>query len=492
MRLDTWPLRRSREGMRWASIRVVGLPVLLAAATGFFSLNAGAAMTCESARPTDAAGSAGVSYGSAKVSFFDAASGHARVHYALSGPHAPPAASTLEDGVPDAVVIAAQAAEAAFVKFNELSYLPPLDDGDSPCASNGGSDAVDIYLLHFAAADGQTVPDHCQEGSPKRCAGFVLVENDFKGGGYANVAEGMRTVVPHELFHLVQDAYDADVERWWAEGSAQWAAKQVYPDLKDLERFLPAYFKNPWRPLNVPPNGVITDFLYATAIWPVFLQQRFDSSIVREVYEASGQGDGVLPTTDIVLQAHDSSLAQEFLQFAAYNATTDGRGVDAAGYTDGANYPAVPVKALSPDVDPLVSDVDSGLGAYYYSLLPDAPLRVELDADPERMTALLIPSVDGKLDLTGAQPLPATVEGEATIVVASQSLLRTDAPFTLRSAATTGGAQAGAKGDSGPDSSGCSVGGRSGKNAANGGVALGFVVILLGRCRAGRRPRKGR
>lgn len=467
---------------------------LLAAAAGAFAPNVGAATSCESARPTDAAGSAGVSYGTVEVGFYDAASGHARVHYALSGPHAPPTESTLEAGVPDAVVVAGRAAEDALHKFQELSYLPPLDDGDSPCASNGDSDAVDIYLIHFAAADGQTVLDHCQAGAPKRCAGFVLVENDFKGGGYADVAEGMRTVVPHELFHLVQDAYDADVERWWAEGSAQWAAKQVYPDLKDLERFLPAYFDNPWRPLNVPPNGVITDFLYATAIWPVFLQQRFDASIVREVYEGFGQGPaGVLPTTDVVLHAHDSSLAEEFLQFAAFNATTGGRGTDAAGYPDGARYPVVPITALDATKDPWVSDVDSGLGAFYYSLHPDAPLQVELDADPARLAGLMIPFVDGKLDPTAAEPLPARADGDVALVVAGQSLLRTDAPFTLRGVATsTGDGQAGAKGDSGPGSSGCSAGARSGRNAANGRAALGFMLILLGRCRARPRPRKAR
>ncbi len=488
--LDAWPLRPSREGMRRALNPVVWLPTLLAAAAGVFAPDAGA-LTCDGGRPTDAAGSQGVSYGSAKVSFYDSASGLARVHYALSGPHAPPAASTIEAGVPDAVVVAAKAADDALAKYAELSYVAPLSDGNSPCASNGDSDAVDIYLTDFAAADGQAAFDHCEAGSPKRCAGFVLVENDFRGGGYADVAEGMRTVVPHELFHLVQDAYDADVERWWAEGSAQWAAKQVYPELKDLERFLPAYFKSPWRPLNVPPNGVITDFLYATAIWPVFLQQRFDTSIVREVYDGFGQADGVFASTDVVLKAHGSSLAKEFLQFAAYNATTAGRGADAAGYPEGASYPAVPLKGLTPGADPLVSDIDSGLGAYYYSLQPDAPLRVELDADPERVAALAIPLIDGKLDLSAAQSLPATIDGESTVVVAGQSLLRTDAPFTLRGVTPIGGT-AGAKGDSGPGSSGCSIRRGARENAANSGAALGFVVILLGRCRARQRSRKGR
>jgi hypothetical protein len=303
----------------------------------------------------------------------------------------------------------------------------------------------------------------------------------------------MRTVVPHELFHLVQDAYDADVERWWAEGTAQWAAKQVYPDLRDLERFLPAYFESPWRPLNVPPNGVITNFLYATAIWPVFLGERFDAGVVREVYEGFGQGAaGVLPTTDSVLQARGSSLAQEFLQFAAYNAATGERAPPPGevGYIDAARYPLVDIEPLATgegQAIELVSEVDSGLGAFYYSVSTDQPRELELQADPGRVAALLVPLVDGKPQLGRAEPLPVTLEGAGVVVVAGQSLSRTDAPFTLQAQA-----KAVLVDDGAGASSGCSVVRIPGESSGWGSAVVGFVVILLGRCRARKRPRKGR
>jgi len=444
--------------------------------------------SCESPRPTDPEGTLGMAFGSAEVAFFDAVSGRARVHYALSGTHAPPAASTLEDGVPDAVVVAAEAADAALDKFEELGYRAPLGDGASPCDSNGGSDAIDVYLLNFAAADGQAVADSCEEGLPRRCSGFIVVENDFRRGGYANAAEGLRTVVPHELFHLVQNAYDVDVDRWWAEGSAQWADKQVYPELKDLERFLPDYFDAPWRPLNVPPNGVITNFLYATAVWPVFLGERFDQALVREVYEGLGPDlADTLPATDAALQARGSSLVDEFLQFAAYNAATGERAPESGGYVDAASYPLVELKPLSASEGALVSEVGSGLGAFYYSLNAQAPLELSLEADETRQAALLVPLVDGKLQLDAAQRLPATLEGQGVVVVAGQSLARTDAPFTLR-----GKAPSAKLGDDSPGSSGCSLVGLPSKRAGFGGTGLGFVVILLGRCRARKRPRKGR
>jgi hypothetical protein len=442
------------------------------------------AQACEGARPTDASGTVGMTYGGAEVTFYDSASGRARVHYALAGTHAPPAASTLEDGVPDAVVVAAEAADTALDKFEALGYRAPLSDADSPCASNGDSDAIDVYLLNFAAADGQAVPVFCEEGLPRRCAGYIVVENDFKRGGYANTAEGLRTVVPHELFHLVQNAYDADVERWWAEGSAQWADKQVYPELQDLERFLPDYFESPWRPLNVPPSGVITNFLYATAIWPVFLGERFDADLVREVFEGLGpETADVLPATDTALQERGSSLAEEFLQFAAYNAATGERAPDSGGYLDAASYPMVELEALGSTEGELVSEVGSGLGAYYYSLNADTPTELSLEADPAREAALLVPLVDGKPQLDAAKPLPATLEGPGIVVVAGQSLSRTDAPFTLRGKAPSAEPDGG---DSAPDSSGCAVAGPP-RRAGFGGVALGFVVILLGRWRARKR-----
>jgi hypothetical protein len=469
--------------------RVVWLSGLVAAIV-FAVAPRALAQACESSRPTDRQGAAGVSYGSAEVSFFDGASGRARVHFALSGVHAPPPAATRQAGIPDAVVVAAEAADEALAQYESLGYAPPLSDADSPCGSNGDSDAVDIYLLDFAAADGQAVLDHCEAGTPKRCAGFVMVENDFRKGGYADAAEGLRTVVPHELFHLVQDAYDAGLERWWGEGSAQWAAKQVYPELLDLERFLPDYFATPWRPLNLPPNGVVANFLYATAIWPVFLGERFDAGAVRAVYEElTSDTTNVLTATDRVLQARGSSLASAFLQFAANNAATGSRAPDTGGYVNAAAYPEVPLEPLTGATGDLVSDIGSGLGAYYYLLQADAPSELSLQADPTRMAALLLPLIDGKVQLADAQPLPATLLGAGVVVVAGQSLSRTDAPFTLQGTAVAppGDEDAGAAA-----SAGCAFAAFPGIRQGFGGAGIGFVVILAGRCRARTRPRKGR
>ena len=88
------------------------------------------------------------------------------------------------------------------------------------------------------------------------CSSFLLVESTFAGRGYPTVTEGFETVVAHELFHAVQNAYDHDMDRFWAEGSAQWAMKIVYPGRTDFENQLPAFFKDNTRSLDTQPAGV--------------------------------------------------------------------------------------------------------------------------------------------------------------------------------------------------------------------------------------------
>lgn len=53
-------------------------------------------------------------------------------------------------------------------------------------------------MLNFIAADGQATLDHCTSDGPRRCAGFVLIDNDFRSDGYGSTAEAVRTVVPHQ------------------------------------------------------------------------------------------------------------------------------------------------------------------------------------------------------------------------------------------------------------------------------------------------------
>lgn len=378
---------------------------------------------CAPARPTDPGGYVGIEYGSDPVASYDTPEGRVRIFHATAGSDAPLTIQAAEK--------AGHVVEEAIDGYAAMGFVAPLGDGDFPvCASNGGDGRLDVYLIGMGGADGQAATQVCTAvGKASRCAGFVIAESRLEEG-YSSFDEGARTVLPHEVFHLVQDAYDAEMDRWWAEGTAQWATKQLHPELTDLERFLPAYFSETSRSLDAPPGGVVQGFLYATAIWPVFLGERHGPAIVREIMEAIALGANVLDATDSVLAGKGSSLAVDFTTFATWNVATGTR-AGQGGYPLAATYPMVKTAALAADAGASASGVTSGLAALYYAISAEAPREVSLDTDPSRNAAVVVPLAGGVADLARVKPLPAIVTGEAIIVVAGQSALKTDAPFTI-------------------------------------------------------------
>jgi hypothetical protein len=382
-----------------------------------------ASADCPQVRPTDPGGYAGFAYGADPTGSHATPEGRVRVWYATAGLHAPNGANAAE--------IAGHAVEEAIDGYAARGFLPPIGDGDYPaCASNGGDARLDVYLVHFPGADGLATTERCAEvGATLRCSGFILVDSRLDDLGYASFEQGARTVLPHEYFHLVQDAYDAGMDRWWAEGTAQWATKQLHPELTDLERFLPAFFSSTSRSIDAPPGGVVAAFLYGTAVWPVFLSERRGPTIVREILEQQG-ATGVTPL-DAVLALEGSTLAAEFTTFTAWNAATGAR-AGSGGYPLAASYPEVKIIDLPADVGTSVKGITSGLAAAYYRIAAKEPRIVTLASDASRNAAVVVPLEGGVARLDAMIPLPARVEGDAVIVIAGQRALKTDAPFTLR------------------------------------------------------------
>jgi hypothetical protein len=264
---------------------------------------------------------------------------------------------------------------------------------------------------------------------------------------------------------VIQNAYDVELERFWAEGTAQWATKKLDPSLTDLERNLPAFFAQTSRALDAPANGVTAAFLYGSAIWPVFLSQRHGDELVRTILERESEtGGSSLASTESVLADRQASLADEFALFSAWNAATGSR-AGPAGYRDAAKYPVIPLKELG---SVPIRDVSSGLASFYYRAEVSAPMRVMLETDSKRNTGTLVPLENGMARVDRAMPLPAVLAAEGIIVVSGISSNKTDAPFTLSltslAPATTG------------EASGCAL---SPKPAKDGWKALASLLLLL-------------
>lgn len=447
---------------------------------------------CPQNRPTDGATAYGgyVYEGAAKS--FATPEGNARVWWVESGTHAAPSFSSRSDGVPDVAAIVGEVLEQAVAGYQKLGFSPALRDGDYPaCGSNGGDGRYDVYLVAFKGADGVTVNERCTTvGAVQRCPGFMLVDRNFKARGYASQREGAETVVAHEYFHMVQNAYDLGMDRWWAEGTAQWAVKQLYPTNGDLERFLPAFFAETGRPIDTPPAGVTSGFLYGAAIWPVFLHQHRGVATIGSVMDAIGAGKGpVLAATDGVLAASGSSLGDVFATFATWNVATGSR-ASSGGYADAAKYPMVAVEDF-PDGDGAeLSGITAGFSARYYRLADPSPRTVTLTTDDTRLGGIAVPLEDGKVALSKAVALPAEVAGEAVVVLAGRSPKKTDVRWTLR-AAVPAAPQPPPQPASGGDDGGCAVTERAPHGAAA-SAAFTFAALLSALVRRARAPRPSR
>lgn len=372
------------------------------------------AATCLALRPTSAV--AAWSYAGAAVSSLATPEGNFRVWYAESGKHA---------ATPQSATAAGAAAEAGLARYAELGFRAPLADTiNAACPDDGGDERFDIYLFDFNAADGTVQLDRCRDDAPELCAGFMIVENDFATGAYASVEEGFRTVVPHELFHLVQHAYSSNDEAWWNEGSAQWATQQVFPELTDLESFLPAFFQRPGQALDIPAGGAAAAFSYGAAIWPIFLSERFGPATPRAVFEELGDGaDSVLSATAPVL---DTELSSAFAEFARWNAATGARAAS-DGYSHAVGYPEV---AFEPLESPLRGKL-AGLAARYFLSEGGAERELKLSGNADRVQAWFLPLEDGKARLMQASVLPATSDASGVVVVTGKALDHRDVSFTL-------------------------------------------------------------
>lgn len=432
---------------------------------------------CAKNRPTDASPPSGYVYEGTPKSWATPG-GNARVWWTETGTHAPVLTSTRSDGIPDSVAAVGEVLENAIAGYTKMGFEPALRDGDYPsCASNGGDDRVDVYLVAFPGADGQTVSERCvTSGATQKCPGFILVERNFLTKGYPSAKEGAETVVAHEYFHMVQNAYDQKMDRWWAEGTAQWSTKQLYPELLDLERNLPAFFSEVSRPIDTPPSGVTSGFLYGAAIWPVFLGQRQGTDSIRLVMEAIDAGKGTaLPATDAVLVGKGTSLADEFGTFAVWNAATGKRSGD-SGYPSAATYPMVKTEAFPDGIPAELGGVTAGFAARYYTTTDPAERVITLEADDTRLGAFAVPIEGDKVVVAKAQKLPAKVSGAAMLVLAGRSSKKTDVPWTLRASAPSVDADAGPTPSADTDSGGGCATGRAAPGAWWAIVALALFA----------------
>ena len=295
------------------------------------------------ARPTDFSGLFSFDE-SDTIETLDGEKGLVRIWYSVDGPNQTQLEDDDKNGIPDFVETALATTEGALELYESLGFRLPLGDEGA-----GGSDAFDVYLVDFdGLGDGAFTPESCTTvGTASQCSGYFAMENDFSGYGYPSYSYAIETVAPHELFHAVQAAYDAGEDSWWSEGTATWAEQLYVPDSPDFLGFCDYYLDDPGRTLDSPPSGPVPAWSYGTAIWWWFLADAHGTGAMVEMMEASEASDDLLVDMEAVIEAHGSTLAEDWVRFTDWNLATGSR----SGATK--SYP------FAAEVGPVASEKES-------------------------------------------------------------------------------------------------------------------------------------
>ncbi|UCC78235.1 MAG: T9SS type A sorting domain-containing protein [Candidatus Zixiibacteriota bacterium] len=304
-------------------------------------------------------------------------SDHVLVHYADSGEHVPYQVNvdTLPaDGVPDFINRVSEIFESVWEietgnpDSGYLGFNPPLsDDG------RGGDNRYDVYVMNLGTGYyGFTVPEGV--AGQYQISSFIELENDFAGTLYGgNPVNGVKVTAAHELFHAIQFRYDAlefdyeDVgdpstyKPWWMEASAVWMEEVVYDELNDYVNYLPYFYDYPWMNLGTfsyTPGDPRAYHSYASCVWPIYLTEKYETGIVKEIWEgcAAVPGYNTLIVTNNAMIARSSSLADAFTEFSIWNYHTGPRANPTLFYSEGALFDEInPTFTINPPISEPIS-----------------------------------------------------------------------------------------------------------------------------------------
>ena len=273
------------------------------------------------------------------LSYWETPDGSIRVHYSTEGPNQTLLLDGNQDSIPDYVEQVATAAQQSLALFTELGFYHPLAEGQFNLDDDGGSAALDFYLVNFEGnSDGYFGVDECNQ---QKCSGYMVVENDFAGYFYNNELEALHTVIPHELFHAIQAAYTNTLPTWISEGTALWAQRRFDIESKDFRAFANAYLEQTDRPLNRPPSGPVPAFAYGTGIWWEFLTIRHGTSFVKELLEGWEPIAEEAEMVDVMvdaIRAKNDTMDSAWVTFSHYNLGSGFRAGELESYPDAPKF----------------------------------------------------------------------------------------------------------------------------------------------------------
>ena len=178
--------------------------------------------------------------------------------------------------------------------------------------------------------------------------------------------------IAHEFHHAIQFGYYAGQDgSWWQESTSTWMEEVAYPHIDDYLQYLTYFLSEPQRALNSGSYGTL--HTYGTAIFSLFLDQRYGRELNRLIWEELGQRKNVhLDHFDrIIRQVEPGGLGVVMGEFAVWNYFTNNRH-RGTYYAEGDKYPFVPTRDVSVAAETVVRDTSllDATGSVYLRLKP--------------------------------------------------------------------------------------------------------------------------
>jgi hypothetical protein len=270
---------------------------------------------------------------------FTSVGGHFKVHYATAGTDVPSSIDVNDIiGVPDWVETVAKTFEDVYSYYGSQGYqLAPTIPTGAP---------YDIYLRDLAPQRvyGMTNSDQFAPSAsyPNAVTSWMELDNDFIETLYTNAFGGPYTTLQslqitasHEYHHAVQYGYNFYFDVWYAEATSTWMEDDLYDNVNQLYNYIPAWFSNSTKPLDlaVGSDATTSGAGYGRWIFNRYLSEKHGPAMIRGVWEKVGglPGPGnnadipMVPVLESLLSSatYGTSLSADFFTFAKRVYTRD-------------------------------------------------------------------------------------------------------------------------------------------------------------------------
>ncbi|MBN1447498.1 MAG: hypothetical protein JXA28_06175 [Bacteroidetes bacterium] len=273
-------------------------------------------------------------------------SGKFRIHFDTTGYHEP---ALLDQQLNRILNTAWAYADSVAKVFDEVYRIEVEEFGFDPPPFRTGEAEYQITILEFLGHYyGQTLfnvplPN---SGTVRSCyATHMEIDNDFLRYETKGM-DGLRVTAAHEYHHMVQlGTYGLwDTDRWVHEMTSTYFEQAVYPFIEDYLQYLPTFMLKTDLPMYAwSPDG------YELVLWPLFLEKKYDVSIMREIWEGMRRHEPVTAMRDAIRDHQPGGdIEADFCSWTAHNYFTGYRAgrKDPNIYDDAGRFPSIKPTAV--------------------------------------------------------------------------------------------------------------------------------------------------